>query len=156
MPSKSSAKMAPYNAEHEKLFKDVVYIVESTYNERHLFWEKFHYKPFYDDFKIESWEVEMSGTGTTIGTVDGRPVTLDITWAKLEGYRVLFYDVMSEVADWKMVEKWFSHWRKQFPQIQSTDSTNVGHCVRYCIDRAKKNKENKNGTHQKEAGKDQG
>lgn len=140
--SKSSAKMAPFNPAHEAVFKDVVYIVESTYNERHLFWEKFHYKPFYDDFKINSWEQEMSGIGITIGHVDGRPVVIDITWAKLEGYRVLFYDAMSQLADWKMIEDWFSHWRKDRPHIQSTDSTNVGHCIRYCIDKAK---EKKNG-----------
>lgn len=143
--SKSSAKMFPYREEHLDLFKDVVYMVESTYNERHLFWEKFHYKPFYDDFKIDSWEQEMSGTLVTIGTVDDRPISIDITWAKLNGCRVLFYDASSQLADWKMIEEWFSHWRERLPKIESTDSTNVGHCIRYCIDKTKKEKKKENG-----------
>lgn len=140
MGNKSSSRMLPYREEHKELFKDVVYLVEASFNEIHLFWEKFHYKPMFPDFKIESWESESMSKIITIGHVDNRPIAVDISWAKLEGYRVMFYEASSQLADYAMIEEWLSHFREELPLIQSTDATNVGQCIRHCIERKKKEK----------------
>lgn len=122
---KSTAKLYPFNDSHKELFKDVVYLVEANHNETHLLWERFHYKPVYD-FKVDSWVQVMEGYGPVIGELDNRPICVGITYAILNGKKVMFYEGQSEVVDYKMIEDWRDHYA---PNISHCNATNFGHCL---------------------------
>lgn len=148
MPTKkkkrSAARMFPFREEHRELFKDVVYVVEATYNEQHHFWVDYHYQPRYETCKAKSYETSREGRMITVGTLDGLPVGITINWHFIEGNKVLFWESESMVVDHRMIQKWFKHFQPD--HVRETDSGNFGHCVNYCVAHPK-TKEIKNGTH---------
>lgn len=129
------AKLYDFNEEDKKLFKDVVFLVEATYNEQHQFWENYHYKPKYEGLAVKNWEQEGMGRVVTIGEIDKRPVSISIFWAKLNGKRVMFYEGCSQVVDYKMIEDWLHHFTLETIRWDNghrwahCDSSNFHHCL---------------------------
>lgn len=97
------ANKFPYNPKHQELFNDVVFIIEATDNEQHTFWRDYFYEPR-KDFTIIKWEEEFTGKLIQIGELDNRPINIAISYAKLNGKRVIFYDAVSQVVDHQMVD----------------------------------------------------
>lgn len=128
-------KRYPYNKEDENLFKDVVFLVECTYQEMHSFWEKHHYRIHPDIPYVKEWESEGIGHTITIGEVDKRPINISIFYAKLNKKRVLFYEGISQLVDHKMIEEWIKHFTLQTIRWDNDvrwahcDSTNFHHCL---------------------------
>jgi len=132
---KSLAKMYKYRPEDEELFKDVVFLVEATHHEQFCFWQDYHHKPKYDNCSIQNWEQISMGRMITIGELDNRPICICIYWAKLEGYKVMFYEAVSQVVDHAMVEKWIKHFSldkitwDNGHRWAHCDSNNFHHCI---------------------------
>lgn len=142
---KAATAFYKYKAEHEKYFKDVVFLVEANAYEKHSLWNDFFHTPRYINYKLDSWGDIMEGAYVEIGQVDNRPVCVSITWGILNGYKVLFYNACSQVVDYKMVEKWTNHFPLQTlkynPNLHSIrcDAENFYNCIR-AINSLKENK----------------
>jgi hypothetical protein len=121
----------PFNASHTELFKDVKYIVEATDNEWHMLWEKYHYQPR-SGLPIP-WEEISMGKIVTIGEVAKRPIAIQISWAIINGHKVMFYEGSSQLVDYKMMEKWLEHHSLNTIQHEGrwakTNVSNFGHCL---------------------------
>lgn len=80
------------------LLRDTRFCVEATSFERLKLWEENH--------REVSWENDV-GVGQAVGEVDGRPVCLELSWTRIDGYLVLFWEACSEVVDSRLIERWF-------------------------------------------------
>lgn len=107
---KSSAKMYPFRDSDKDLFKDVVFLVEATHHEQHMFWVEFFYEPRKDRVRVATWEQVSMGRWLTIGEVDGRPVAVSINYAILNGKKIMFYEGTSKLVDHQMIEEWIQHY----------------------------------------------
>ncbi len=79
----------------------VEFIVEANSFEHMCLWKKWHQEGGID------WKDSNSGTGRTIGYLDGRPVFLSLRCADINGLRVLFWFCTSQVADYRLIGEWF-------------------------------------------------
>ncbi len=129
------AKLFKYNSEDAELFKDVVFLVEATAYERHVLWNDYYNKPKYEIF-VRDWKQICMGRVVQIGTCNKRPVCVDISWAILDGKKVMFYYGISQVVDWEMIDKWMRHFSKG---IKWDNGTRWAHCdamnFHHCLDR---------------------
>jgi len=94
-------------------FKDTIYLVEANSCEGVYLWKEFHTQ-FY-------WEQDCSGKIIQIGELDNRPVNIEISWSKINRYRVAFWDACSQVVDYKMINDWFLD---NLPDVHRTDAMN--------------------------------
>lgn len=137
MQQKSTAHLFAFNKEDVSLFKDVVFLVEATYNEQHMLWERYHYRPDPDpdQVQIKSWEQTMMGRGVQIGTVDDRSINVSISYAILNGKKVLFYYGVSQLVDHKMIEDWLKMYSLDTIRWDNghrwahCDAANFHHCM---------------------------
>ncbi|HKS27771.1 MAG TPA: hypothetical protein VJS44_08125 [Pyrinomonadaceae bacterium] len=52
------------------------------------------------------WQQDSEGYLFQVGELADMPVTISLSWAMVNGHRVLFYDSPSLVTDQRMIEKW--------------------------------------------------
>ncbi len=139
------SKLYKFQKEDAILFKDVVFIVEATSYEQHVFWENYFYKSKYETLIIKDWLQETAGKIITIGKCDKRPVCVTIFWAWLDGCKIMFYEATSQVVDHKMVKEWFKHFSSH---IKWDGNTRLAHCnslnFHLCIQAVKERGENEN------------
>ena len=82
------------------------------------------------------WEQIMLGYGDTIGHVGDAPVCVTITFARLFGQVIVFYEATSQVVDHRMVADWLT---TAFPASRGhTNATNFHICVQDIKDARKK------------------
>lgn len=122
------------NDSDKELFKDVVFLIEANDNESHLLWEKYHYKTDKDVPHVKLWEQEFSGYMIKIGELDNRPINVTLSYAKLNGKRILFYNGCSQLVDHKMIEDWLQHFTKDIRWDNNhrwahCDAMNFHHCL---------------------------
>lgn len=118
--------------ENEANRKAAVYLVEATDLETHHLWL---------DWSEESesrgwgepthprlpWEQIALGYGDTVGEFGGMPVAVSVTFARVLGQVIVFYEATSQVVDHRMVEKWT---QTAFPASRGrTNATNFHICV---------------------------
>lgn len=124
-------KLAPFSEEDKEKFKDVVFVIEATDFERFALWQMNDTST--EKYRIKSWESISDGWLCTIGHVDEMPVTVSLTYAKLNGHKVAFYYAASMIVDYNMVREWIAHYtgHLQFEgRVCHTDANNFGHCYR--------------------------
>ena len=120
--------------EEEKIeLKDVIFVVEATSCERFMLWQEWHEK-------IE-WEQGQSGWWLQIGELDDRPVCASCQVDKLNGFKILFVEMTSQVTDSVMLEKWLDEncspkWGKG-TRLARTNASNF-HNVVHALEEAKK------------------
>ena len=80
----------------------VEYMFEASDYERSRLWQEWH-------GRIQSWDgkpdVDLP-TFVHVGELAGHAVEIHITWVRLNGHLVGFYDSCSNVADHAMIEDW--------------------------------------------------
>jgi hypothetical protein len=88
-------------------------IVDANSYEYHCLWESYSqtYKDTFlkhgDDGRIRyTWIQNLVGLQEIVGWLDERPVNLSLYTAVIDGHKILFFDPVSQVVDWKMVDKW--------------------------------------------------
>jgi hypothetical protein len=103
------------------------YLVEATSNEAHWLWRDHSHqatrslhsstpKDFpYEDCKVK-WQQDV-GIFQQIGTLDGMPVTISITWNEIDGHLIGFWETTSQVTDHRMIDKWLE---ETFPGVPTT------------------------------------
>ena len=113
------------NNEIDPRFAKTVFCVEANSFETLELWD------YWKD-KVK-WEDEGDGVMYQTGEIDNRPICTTMSWSKIDGQYVLFYDNTSQVVDNVQVEKWFkAHcnptWDKGTRRA-FTDSMNFYHCI---------------------------
>lgn len=106
------------------------YAVEATDYERTALWSMFHERV--------RWECDSRGRLVTIGELAGRPVAVCLTWATIEGRRVVFYETTSRVVDHDLVERWVRE-HALTARAERTDASNfhnIVHAIRDANERA--------------------
>jgi hypothetical protein len=102
------------------------HLVEADDFSRRALWEGWVCDDYPRKGKPLVWEQQNPGVLTTIGHVNGLPVCVCLTWAKIEGAMVCFYDVTSRMVDWSMVDEWRA---KTFPNVPKVDAANFHNFV---------------------------
>ena len=87
------------------LFHDVVFLVEATT------FESFQYYKYCEAIQPGSFVSERDSKLIHIATMNDRPINLQLDYAKVCGHRVMFWDPVSQLVDYKLVESWFEQFR---------------------------------------------
>lgn len=115
-------------------FKDVVFYIQATHNEVFHLWQDNENFVKQEKAYAVKWD-QGSGILINVGTLDSRPVNIACMFHKLDGQLVCFYEPVSQVVDWKMIEEWFREnvrprvWDKTRPAF--TDAANFHHCIQF-------------------------
>lgn len=128
-------------------FEQVFYFVEANDNERHMLWCHHHrdhvaaVKRGTPEGQVQMWagpaldwsgNAQVSGRMVQLGKIDGRPVTLCLSFHEINKQLICFYDSPSQVTDHAMIERWFaSHGfgPKHNQKGQFTNGMNFSHVV---------------------------
>lgn len=98
--------------EFQEKLDETVFLVEATNFEQFALWKMWSPKSDTQCYKrLDSWEQDQCGQWFTIGHLDNRPICISVTWAILNGKRVMFWDMTSQLQDYKMAEDF---WEKHF------------------------------------------
>lgn len=126
---KQAARALEYINGIDKRLAESFYAIEADSYAYHMIWKQY----FYDiapEKRQYDFVQDNSGLGHEIGKIGGKSVVLQFNWWIINGHRVLFYHVMSQVADWEMVEKWL---KKNMAHLKyKTDASNAFNVLRHC------------------------
>lgn len=79
------------------------------------------------------WKEDSKGICIEIGSVDNRPVCVSFFTAKIDGKKVIFYEPVSQIVDYRMVreylEKNFQMTHDNYTSWNHTDANNFHICV---------------------------
>ena len=114
-------KLLPFSEENEENFKDVVFAIEATHFEKLSLWQLNEKSKC-----IKSWEENFPGWIVVIGYVDKMPVAVHLSYAKLNGHKVVFYNASSLIVDHEMVRNWIDNYNPN--NSNHADAMNFGHC----------------------------
>ncbi len=124
------------NTDCERWLARAFFAVEATSFEQHALWANHCIDTLYPRRDHKGglvgadlhWEQLNPGGMVTIGQLDGRPVNLSLTFARIEGRIVLFWFACSQVTDSVMADAWLA---KTFdPKRRATcDANNFNHCI---------------------------
>lgn len=122
------------DAQNDHNTREAVYLVEATHFEVHALWLEYSEEALAHgwgsaDTRIRRvpWQQIGLGYGANIGTFGKMPVVVAVSFARIHGQVVAFYEATSQVVDYRMVEKWRG---KQFPAARGrTNPMNFGHCL---------------------------
>lgn len=114
----------------ESRLSKTLFIVEATSFEQHSIWEKNRDGRFASHFE---WQHIPDGWLVEVGEINSKPCCISVSWAKIEGYLVMFYHPTSRMVDWQMIEAWISEsfqgkWDSGTRKAK-TDAQNFHHCV---------------------------
>lgn len=129
----------------ENRLKKTLFIVEATSFEQHALWRD-HAKennlnpsPGYAKYTWEQvnpgWLVTVGHLGTAKGKGENkkRPVCINVSWNRIDGHLVMFYDQCSQVADSVQTEKWLDeNFKGKYDsrtRRAQCDAMNFGHCL---------------------------
>jgi hypothetical protein len=114
----------------EEKLKNTGCIVEATHAEQHMLWclhakqSPYSWTDCPADSKVD-WVEESRGFIEQIGTLADMPVSLSGFWAIINGKRVLFIEMTSQVCDYRMLKPWL---QENCPNATvTTNATNFGH-----------------------------
>lgn len=118
----------------ESRLKETLFVVEATSFEQHCLWQQFAENSPYriSQYGRLRWE-QMDGWLITIGHIEDHPVCMTVSWAKINGHLVMFWDQCSRVTDSVMAEAWINeHFKGKWDngnRLAQTDANNFHHCV---------------------------
>ncbi len=94
----------------DRLSKTVA-VVEATSTEQFYLWKEWSNESAWQEagrtpFSKVSWEQMNPGFCQTIGRLGDMPVVISLAWNRIEGQLVLFWELTSQVQDYRMAEPW--------------------------------------------------
>lgn len=116
------------NETAEQRLARTFYVVEANSFERLTLWQQHASNMRPPGYIQLHWDQVSDGRMPTIGRLDKRPLCLDISWARIEGYLVAFYDECSQLRDSVRTEKWLEKHFKTWRNFHC-DAMNFGHCL---------------------------
>lgn len=120
----------------EERLKKTLFLVEATNFEQQALWctwsKESGERPSY--IKPVAWEQVNPGWSVQVGKIGKLPVCVSVTWARIDGHLVCFYDAISRAYDSELVDKWF----KQHFKGRWDSGTRRAHCdasnFHFCMD----------------------
>lgn len=106
------------------------YIVEASDTEQLFLWVENRDRAMSGKTAV-AWESDSLGYSETIGHVKKLPVVLHLRWAKLDGVLVMFYEPVSRMVDWELIEKWLKQhcWPQHGTMPARCNAMNFAHCI---------------------------
>ena len=97
----------------ESILAKTFFIVEATSFEMHCLWSDYSNEsqsrnPLLNKNNVPTvnWVQINTGWVVELGELDNRPVNMSVTWSRIDGKLVMFWELCSQVADYVMAEKW--------------------------------------------------
>lgn len=116
---------------NDRRWKETKHLVQASHTEAYFLWCQ-HSKetvfPNPDAYTLVDWEEDCGGLWETIGYCDGRPVNVCFWWATINGVLVCFYEAISQVVDWKMIEEWIGRNAAGVPNV---NADNFHNCLQF-------------------------
>lgn len=90
------------------MIDNIFFIVEATDYERFSLWEDWakqsaEPKP---NRTLLNWYGNSTSEIVRVGLVDGRPINIQLTVETINGAKIVFYEGISQLVDYKMIRKW--------------------------------------------------
>lgn len=115
--------------EIEQRMRRTVAVVQATSTEQFFLWKEWAKDSGWDDLdyikrggtphpKLK-WEQMNPGSWLTIGHVNKMPVCISLTWNRIEGQVVLFWEMTSQVVDYRMGEKYLEKVLDPWPKYDN-------------------------------------
>jgi len=124
----------------EENLADCIFMVEANGFEELSLWREYSKESGEAKYPLE-WEDSRNGYSLQIGELDNRPVNLSFHFIRINNQIVCFYYPMSQLVDYKMIEKWLDeNYSKKFRSstfIYKSDAMNFHHCI-HAIERVNK------------------
>ncbi len=124
-----------FNECDAELFKEVAFIVEATHEEYMSFWREFSSESDYPRMndKTITWKQESVGASRQIGEINGRPIVVELRYARINGRRVCFYNGCSQLVDHIMIREWLEHFTEKTIRHEGRfahcNASNFHHCL---------------------------
>lgn len=115
----------PLDDEDIEFFSPTIAFCEATRYEQYAVWQRMCNDP---DGPNVSWKTH-SGRGITIGYLDGRPVHVSFSPVDVAGYRIMFVEITSTVADHEMLREWVKTHMPEGVPTRIGDATNFVNCL---------------------------
>jgi len=118
------------------LLQSMDFLVEASDTEQFFLW-----KQSVEEYKFcsaEQWQSQI-GRSHIITQVHGRPINIQLMPVLIKGIHIGFYDCISQLADWLIVEKFIEeHFTKKYNGSRATtDALNFSHALHYINDKCK-------------------
>lgn len=115
----------------ESRLAKTLFVVQATSFETLCLWSE----------NARQWEQVYPAWLVTVGELDSRPICVSMSWARIDGHLVMFWEATSAVVDTVQIEKWLSQhfagkWDSGTRQA-TTDAMNFHQCLN-AIDDANK------------------
>lgn len=116
----------------EERLKKTLFIVEATSFEQHTLWGRFakdsRDRPGYVEHPV-AWEQINPGWNVDVGS----KTHVSMSWARIDGHLICFYEPVSQVVDNKAVEDWFKkHFKGRWDsgtRRATTNASNFHHAL---------------------------
>lgn len=128
--------MQNQNASEDPRTRDAVYVVAATNEERHMLWREYSADAHASGWgspgnKRIAWAQDNPGWLRTVGVFGGMPVALALTFERLAGRLVIFWEATSQVVDYRMCEAWLEENVPAYASRHHSDAANFGHCLAF-------------------------
>jgi hypothetical protein len=110
-------------------YRDTKYLVEATDNEVMGIWSRYAKDSLYrwvgggKDLRVVEWVQTSPGYIKEIGELAEMPVAISLHWVWCNRILVCFWELTSQVCDYRMAEKWLE---EKFPGVPKSNSSNFG------------------------------
>lgn len=128
--------------------KATVYAVEANRNEHHQLWndhctsvQPAWRAPTHEYHRVV-WEQLSDGYGWTFGYDHRRPMMVMLTWARISGHLVLFYEATSQLVNHETLKEWLYATLPHLvgndnKRYHFTDAQNFHQVIHHCRDLSK-------------------
>lgn len=106
------------------ILEEVDYVLEATSEEFFLLWKVHH-------DKVEYWNHLSVCHIVQIGSVDSRPICMTYGYAIINDRKILMWELTSELADYKMADKWLKKNCQAYRKNKSCNASNFHHILNY-------------------------
>ena len=123
--------------DHKAIAMLCVGMVEATSFEHHCLWQQFSPespRSFKKEY-VKTWEQRLSGCMFCVGMCGESPVNVEVSFARIDGKWVMFYDACSQVVDHRLVEAWRA---KHMSHAVNTNANNFHIVLHHIVDTNKK------------------
>lgn len=111
--------------EIDERFSDIVALVEATSTERFFLWREFN--------RLTAWQSDETDRAINIyNTLTGRPINLCFAFVKINNKRVAFYECISQLKDYAIIDKWLANNLPNSSVILHCDALNFHQVVHEC------------------------
>jgi hypothetical protein len=114
------------------------YVIRATDTEKFFLWKDIDRirKQKFTEHRWQNiiWGHISEGRVYTIGKINNRPINIELSWAKLNGHYVTFWESNSELVDYKMLREWLEQTFKHVDIRHYCNALNFHLCIDYILE----------------------